>query len=194
MIKRIVWVGIIALISYLLVRWFNHDFAKGFLFKKSAELGVYVFVFSSLIGPLSVIFPKVSFVFALQKFRREIGVTAGLLILVYIMCFFISVPDWTSFTSLFSQDAFIPVLWFGIPSLLVLLLTSNNYSVRKLGYMRWKQVHKLVYILQFSIIWHLMVMGKDDLVWKVFVPLVCIQIYRLYLKKQRSLEKILKSQ
>lgn len=194
MIRRIVWGGLIALVSCLLIRWFNHDFAKGFLFKKSAELGVYVFIFSSLIGPLSVIFPKVSFLFALQKFRREIGITAGLLILVHIMCFFLSVPDGTSFISLFSQDAFIPVLWFGLPSLLVLLLTSNNWSVRKLGYVKWKQIHKLIYILEFSIIWHLMVMGKGDLVWKMFIPLVCIQMYRLYLNKKRSLDKILKSQ
>jgi hypothetical protein len=39
----------------------------------------------------------------------------------------------------------------------------------------------------------LMVMGKVDLVWKMFVPLVCIQMYRLYLNKKRSLDKILKS-
>ncbi len=65
--------------------------------------------------------------------------------------------------------------------LLVLALTSNNYSVRHLGGRRWKRVHRAVYVASFFITIHVMLIEKTDLLkyGAIFLFLWGVQGFRL---------------
>jgi methionine sulfoxide reductase heme-binding subunit len=67
--------------------------------------------------------------------------------------------DWDDLLQSFSK----PFVWFGLIglSILVLLaLTSNNWSVRKLGGKRWKLLHRLAYVAAIALIYHQSIAGK----------------------------------
>jgi len=56
-----------------------------------------------------------------------------------------------------------PYLWFGLSGLLILFVlavTSNNWSMRKLKYKRWKGLHKFVFLAFFLISIHILLIEK----------------------------------
>jgi sulfoxide reductase heme-binding subunit YedZ len=70
---------------------------------------------------------------------------------------------------------------FGITVLTVLGATSNNFSVKRLGYRRWKWIHRLVYFAALALVWHVGTVGKGN--WpfakRVFIPLLVLQLLRV---------------
>ena len=85
---------------------------------------------------------------SLIKFRRAIGVTA----FVYVALHFLT---WVSLDMGFRMDEvlrdivkrpYIIIGMVGLLSLIPLAATSNNWSVRRLGSLRWQRLHKLTYL------------------------------------------------
>ena len=124
--------------------------------------------------PLRVLFPHSRLVNALNRHRRVIGVSAciyGLLLL--------------SFSKPFS--------WFGFSGLIILVilvLTSNQWSIRTLGGKNWKRLHRLAYMAAALLIYHQAIAGKGHWYiarWLLF-SLVFLQLARLaktFAMKQR---------
>src|SRR5271154_5552213 len=58
------------------------------------------------------------------------------------------------------SKAFVWFGLFGLSILVLLALTSNNWSVRKLGGKRWKLLHRLAYVAAIALIYHQSIAGK----------------------------------
>lgn len=82
----------------------------------------------------------------LLRFRRAIGLTAFLYIAVHLTVWL--VLDLQSFTRIWMdivKRPYITIGMLGFVLMIPLAVTSNNWSLRKLG-QAWRRLHKLVYV------------------------------------------------
>lgn len=82
----------------------------------------------------------------LMKFRRAIGVTTFFVILAHLLVW--AVLDVQTLERVWQEIVKRPYVTVGMASfvmLIPLVLTSNNLSMRKLGPLRWRKLHKLTY-------------------------------------------------
>jgi methionine sulfoxide reductase heme-binding subunit len=125
----------------------------------SGEIAIWTLGAVLSLTPLRVLFPRSALVNALNRHRRYIGVSACIYGLIHFSCHVLYQGDWDDLLQSFSK----PFVWFGLLglSILVLLaLTSNNWSVRKLGGKRWKLLHRLAYVAAIVLIYHQSIAGK----------------------------------
>lgn len=61
--------------------------------------------------------------------------------------------------------------------LFILALTSNRYSIKKLGGARWKSLHRFVYLAQLGVFSHMAIQGAEVWWWAIalFLPLIIVQ-------------------
>ena len=82
----------------------------------------------------------------LMRFRRAIGVTAFFVVLAHFSVW--ALLDVKSWDRIWVDVVKRPYVTIGMLSLLLLVplaVTSNNLSLRKVGALRWRKLHKLVY-------------------------------------------------
>lgn len=82
----------------------------------------------------------------LMKFRRAIGVSAFFLVLVHFAVW--AVLDVQTLDRVWADIVKRPFITVGLIGLLLLTplaVTSNNLSLRKLGAVQWRKLHKLTY-------------------------------------------------
>lgn len=82
----------------------------------------------------------------LMKFRRAIGV----LVFFYVLAHFLvwAVLDVQTLSAIWADIVKRPYVTVGMAAFLMLIplgLTSNNWSVRRLGPLAWRKLHRLVY-------------------------------------------------
>lgn len=118
----------------------------------------------------------------LLAFRRQIGVATFIFASFHITLFFIRE---TGFAEGFKEIQHAQYLWAGSLAYVILFalaLTSNNFSVRKLG-RRWKKLHRLTYLAFFAVFIHTMMIEKANipLFLVEMTPLALLLIWRFYL-------------
>ncbi|MBP6951226.1 MAG: ferric reductase-like transmembrane domain-containing protein [Alphaproteobacteria bacterium] len=141
-----------------------------------AALSLLVLVLS--LNPLQAFFPPSVFIKKINKHRRQIGVAVFNYAVIHFFCFFIKRQYSVSETLYyFLHPAILPaaiaLLIFGI-----LALTSNNYFVKKMGFIQWKKLHKTVYVAEGLIFMHMILLGNLLYALIAFVPLVGLQFIR----------------
>ncbi len=110
---------------------------------KMGEIGLQLLVAGLAITPL-----RKYLGLNLLKFRRAIGVLAFFYILGHLVVWlaldiqFLWGEIWTDIT----KRPYITVGMLGFLLLLPLAITSNNLSLRRLGGMNWRKLHKLTYL------------------------------------------------
>lgn len=96
--------------------------------------------------------------------RRFLGVTT-FVILIFHMLLYLTLEGFEpqAFEQMLTKTYLIlgSLAWL---ILLVLALTSNNFSVKRLGGKRWKRLHRLVYLASALISAHVLLIEKADLV------------------------------
>ncbi len=105
------------------------------------EMALKLLVVGLLVTPL-----RRWFSINLMKFRRAIGVTAFFLVLAHFLVF--AVLDVQSLERVWTEIIKRPYVTVGMLSfvgLIPLAMTSNNWSVRKIGAAGWRKLHKLTY-------------------------------------------------
>jgi sulfoxide reductase heme-binding subunit YedZ len=125
----------------------------------SGEIAIWTLGAVLSLTPLRVLFPRSAIVNALTRHRRYIGVSACVYGLIHFSCHVLYQGDWEDLLQSFTK----PFTWFGLTGLsilVVLALTSNNWSVRKLGGKRWKLLHRLAYVAAVVLIYHQTIAGK----------------------------------
>ena len=150
------------------------------LLHQTGEIGVWTLGAVLALTPLRVLFPRAGIVAALNRHRRAIGVAACVYGLLHLTCHVLYEGDadalWRSLGK--------PFIWFGLAGLTVLVVltvTSNNWSMRRLGGRNWKRLHRLAYVAAALLILHQAIAGKGHWPtarWLLF-PLVALELARL---------------
>ncbi|KJK15898.1 protein-methionine-sulfoxide reductase heme-binding subunit MsrQ [Pseudomonas sp. NPDC087612] len=102
--------------------------------------------------------------------RRQLGLWCFAYIVLHLSAymFFVLGLDWGQLGVELSKRPYIIVGMLGFVGLLILAVTSNRYSQRRLG-ARWKKLHKLVYvILGLGLLHFLWVVRADLKEWSIY--------------------------
>jgi methionine sulfoxide reductase heme-binding subunit len=112
---------------------------------------------------LSVLGSRAGWLRNLFSERRFWGVSAFLVLLIHVFFYFVNEGfEPKAFTQIYTKTYLIfATLAFLL--MFTLAVTSNNFSVRKLGGRRWKVLHRLVYAIQFLLFGHILLIEKADL-------------------------------
>lgn len=128
------------------------------------QIGFYALVLNITIGSYKALAKKPPRWFSwIIPYRRHLGVAGFFYLVVHVTLHFIIEGDLNDGFQAIAEAVY---LWFAIWALLGMILlavTSNNFSVRKLG-RRWKSLHKIVYVVFFLAATHTLLIEKADLV------------------------------
>jgi len=134
------------------------------LLHQSGEIAIWTLGAVLSLSPLRVLFPRSRFVNALNRHRRMVGVSACVYGLFHFAFHLLYEGDAQAIARSFSK----PFIWVGLAGLSILValaLTSNNFSIRKLGGRNWKRLHRLAYLAAALLIYHQAIAGKGH--WQV---------------------------
>ncbi|MDR6950337.1 sulfoxide reductase heme-binding subunit YedZ [Pseudomonas sp. 2957] len=134
--------------------------------------------------------------------RRQLGLWCFAYVALHLFSYmaFILGFDWSQLGVELRKRPYIIVGALGFLGLLILAVTSNRYSQRRLG-ARWKKLHRLVYVILGLGLLHMLWIVRADLEeWAIYafigavllllrVPPVMRRIPRLMAKKQNLQEK-----
>ena len=137
------------------------------------QYGIKLLVIVLVISPLRDI-SNINF----NKFRRLIGVMSFIYICLHFLSYLI-LDQSLSIVELWNDIIKRPYITLGIISaffMLLLAITSNNFSIRTLGVIRWKKLHKFVYIIGIGGGLHFLLLTKT---WQIEPIIYCTLIASL---------------
>lgn len=134
--------------------------------------------------------------------RRQLGLWCFAYVVLHLSAYlaFILGFDWSQLGVELRKRPYIIVGALGVFCLLVLAMTSNRYSQRRLG-VHWKKLHRLVYVVFVLGLLHMLWIVRADLrEWAIYaavgalllvlrLPSVTRRIPRLMIKKASSAKK-----
>ncbi|WP_288100520.1 protein-methionine-sulfoxide reductase heme-binding subunit MsrQ [Pseudomonas sp.] len=134
--------------------------------------------------------------------RRQLGLWCFAYVVLHLSAYlaFILGFDWSQLGVELRKRPYIIVGALGVFCLLVLAMTSNRYSQRRLG-VHWRKLHRLVYVVLVLGLLHMLWIVRADLrEWAIYVavgalllvlrlPSVTRRIPRLMIKKASSAKK-----
>jgi sulfoxide reductase heme-binding subunit YedZ len=165
---------IFLLIPVVFGMWGEKTWKK--LLIQSGFITLSVLIFSLVLSPLNRFFTKWHFIKFFNRFRREIGLTVFFYACFHFFCFImraIEKKGWFD-PHYFLHPVVIPGL-FAFLLLLLLAVTSNNWSIKKMGYRKWKGLHRLIYVGEIAVFIHVY-LKSSVYALALILPLVCIQI------------------
>jgi methionine sulfoxide reductase heme-binding subunit len=150
------------------------------LLHQTGEIAIWILGGVLSLSPLRVLFPRSRVVNALNRHRRTIGVSACVYGLIHFGLHLLYEGDAQAIARSFSK----PFIWLGLAGLSILVIlavTSNNFSIRKLGGKNWKWLHRLAYAAAALLIYHQAIAGKGH--WHIarwlLLSLVALQTARV---------------
>lgn len=147
----------------------------------AAYCAIFFFILTLSLNPLISVKPY-RWLLIMNRYRRQTGVASYSYALLHAVCFLIKRLIDGKWVYLL-HPAILPVLIVGMPILLSLSLTSNQYAIKKLSFARWKNLHKKVYIAELAIFCHLFLSGAKLLGMLTFGPLITLQLIQRYKAK-----------
>tara|TARA_Y100000588_G_scaffold390365_1_gene495596 strand:+ start:225 stop:1157 length:933 start_codon:yes stop_codon:yes gene_type:complete len=148
---------------------------------ETGNVAIAYFLIVLCFTPLKRIFSKAKLISALNRHRRLVGLTAFFYATLHLVLYFDDglnrlIDEWYLFYIQCGLAAFL--------TFLILAVTSNGATVRKLGGRRWKKLHRILYIAIPALLYHKGWAGKaspdqirEALVW--FAPMLLLQAVRL---------------
>ncbi len=137
------------------------------------------------INPLKTLFKNIVFLSKISRYRRVMGVAIFTYSTIHLLCYIIKKGGILSAM----KYVFHPIILTALISFIVftpLAITSNNYFVKKMGHVKWKKLHEKVYIAEFGVMIHMILMGGTARLVGIlaFIPLIIIQYIRRTRKKR----------
>lgn len=131
------------------------------------------------LNPLKKFFPQWMLITKLNRYRREFGVAAFSFATIHLICFIIKRGSIMKTLPYALHPAIAPALLVAYPIFFFLAISSNRYSIKKLTFLKWKKLHKKVYVAEGAIILHMGLVGQKLWAAILFAPLVLLQILRI---------------
>ena len=154
----------------------------------SGYISIILITFSLLIGPFNLLFKRINPVST--YFRRDIGITGGVLAVIHSVAgLFVHLrgSNWKYFLNETELGFSVRLDDFGLANytglisaliIIVLLITSNDFSFRKLNPFVWKNIQRIAYLaFLFAIIhsvYYKIVQTNLDLIWYLYLPLILV--------------------
>ena len=151
------------------------------------ELGEYALIF--LIALLSFLPIKKLMNLNLIKFRRSIGLLAFWYVVLHFLTYIILDQQlvWDLLIDDLIKRPYIIVGFFAFSTLVPLALTSNTWSMRRLGMVKWKNLHLLVYLSAILAVLHYILLVKS---WPI-KPLLYLLVITLLIGFRFLLKRFL---
>lgn len=136
-----------------------------------------------LIGPLTFAFKRLPQRVRLIKSVRALGVSSFLFALLHVyFAFFGALGGWSGIP--FLQGKTLVAVLLGLGALIILFLlacTSFDFAVKRMGFKRWKFLHRFVYLGGLAILVHVFLMrsrlfGSGTLAWTFYVALAFLTV------------------
>ena len=149
-------------------------FSLAFFFLQSGnvseikEFGEFAFLFLFIlliIKPLNILFPRIQFLKPLMIYRREVGHVVFYLAAAHGL-FYLYIYN-------FILDLALTFGLLALSILLVMFLTSNKFSIRKLG-IWWKRLHNLIYLVLVLTLIHIFLVSDLSPKYIILTALVVI--------------------
>lgn len=134
------------------------------------------------LSPLKKLFPKWMLITKLNRFRQGLGVATFSYAAIHLICFIIKRGSLKSTLPFLIHPALAPVFLVAFPIFFILAITSNQYSVKKLTFVKWKKLHKKVYLAEAAVILHMILVGQKFWAAILFTPLCILQFLRTRIK------------
>ena len=159
----------------------------------SGDFSVIFFFVTMVTTPLKIYFPKNNRIKRLARFRRETGIATFLYALIHVLSYIVhrylksGSIDFMMFLHPFIVPGTITFLIF-----FLLAITSNNWSMRWLGWKRWKKLHRWSHFCQWLVLIHLLCVDIADRESSALIPtllmglLLAFQMYKWRLVRKHA--------
>jgi sulfoxide reductase heme-binding subunit YedZ len=164
-----------------------------YLVRATGDWAIYFLAGVLWLSPLRIWFGKKSgfgWIRRLQSQRRSIGLACAFYTSLHLLIHLLDNPEWEILWKDL-QRVYLLTGFLAFLLLLLLAITSNNVSVRKLGAIRWKNLHRLAYFAALLAAIHLFLNEKSSNLQALilFVPLLSAEFLRFgfwcYPRKER---------
>jgi sulfoxide reductase heme-binding subunit YedZ len=176
--RFILWSVLAAPWILMTVRYMTGGLYYGEFVHATGEFSARLLIVTLAVTPLRLMFPKTRWTAWLLQSRRYFGVAAFAYAVPHLVAYLWKLA---SITKVLEEGAE-PGMWTGWLAMiifLVLAITSNNLSTRKLG-RRWKSLHRLVYLAAFLTFAHWVLVAFDPMSGLIHAgALVALEAYRL---------------
>ena len=145
------------------------------------NVALYLLILVLSLTPLTRLFPKWRLAQALNTHRRSIGISCYLYAVLHFCCYLISMPALSSMVQDIKEFTYLQLGLLALVLLTPLFLTSNQISVRILGFNKWKHIHRLAYVAAAAIFLHRSFGEKIQLFQTIliFFPLLVLESLRI---------------
>jgi len=164
---------------YWVVAYQQETMFYGELIHASGDLALQLLIVTLAITPLGLWFPRRAPVRWLKSRRRHLGVASFAYCLLHTLIYVERRPD-LDYILEQAQTIAMWTGWLALVFMAILALTSNNYSVRRLGRV-WKRIHRLAYAAAALTLLHWILSAFDPATAYVYLGvLVAIELARLW--------------
>ncbi len=150
-----------------------------FLLHPTGEFSARFLIITLMLTPLRMLFTGSGFVRWLNKRRRYFGVAAFFYALLHTVLYII---DMGSLQAILGEFLALGIWtgWLAMIVFLPLAVTSNDYSVRRMG-KSWKTLQRTVYVAAVATLLHwIFVHNNIGPALVHFVPLAALETYRIW--------------
>ncbi len=148
----------LALITY----WYlNEAISYGEYIQHTGRISVWLLLLTLAVTPLRLLFPRGGWSRRLLQNRRYFGVASFAYALPHVVAYVIRKETF----DLVAEEAAYPEIWTGWLALVIFLplaLSSNNWSVRRLG-RSWNRLHRFVHLAALLTFAHWVLSAFDPL-------------------------------
>lgn len=149
------------------------------LLHPTGEFSARFMIIAMIISPFRLMFPKNRFWLWMARRRRYFGVAAFCYALAHTILYVI---DMGSLANVLGEALLLGIWtgWLAIFIFLPLAITSNDWSVQRLG-RNWKRLQQMVYIAAIATLLHwIFVHNNVGPALVHFVPLAGLELYRIW--------------
>lgn len=114
--------------------------------------------------------------------RRSLGIAAGCYVVLHFSAYLgREAFESKAFIQIF-EKFYLTMGFFAMVMVLSMALTSNDFSVKKLGFKRWKTLHRMIHVASIFILIHIFLIEKGNLPLMAIMtfPLIPFQAFRFY--------------